>query len=78
MGRHPLSDHEKAIQHILLCEHCLAKVAEIILDQSVLKKKAKGGRPPNRPDNWCGFCQGPCKLPENPEAHYISPSSEGY
>jgi hypothetical protein len=27
---------------------------------------------------WCGFCGGPCKLPENPEAHYVSPSTTGY
>lgn len=27
---------------------------------------------------WCGFCQGACRLPSNPDAHYISPSTDGY
>jgi hypothetical protein len=27
---------------------------------------------------WCGFCRGKCRLPRNPDAHYISPASDGY
>jgi hypothetical protein len=28
--------------------------------------------------DFCGFCRGVCNLPFNPEAHYISPSTNGY